>query len=101
MTSGRTSADAGERSDSPNSFVAVTWKWYFVLLVSPVSVQLFAGQACWKPPSPYTVYLVMGEPRSAGAVQFSRAVWSPTLCACGVAGARGLSLTVSRTLAVA
>ena len=43
----------------------------------------------------------MGAPRSAGADQFSSAVWSPTLCACGVVGASGLSLTVSRIRAVA
>src|SRR5215207_9932150 len=96
LTSGRTSAEAGDRSDSPNSLVAVTWKWYVVLLTSPLRVQVLAGQSCWNPASPYTVYLVMGEPRSAGAVQFSNAVRSPTLWACGVAGACGLSLTVSR-----
>ncbi len=43
----------------------------------------------------------MADPRSAGAVQFSRAVLSPTLAACGVVGASGLSLTVSRIRAVA
>src|SRR6478609_2216854 len=101
FTSGRTSAEAGERSDSPNSFVAVTWKWYVVLLVRPLSVQVLAGQSWRNPPSPYTVYVVIGEPRSAGAVQFSSAVRSPTLCACGVVGASGLSFTVSLMRAVA
>ena len=46
LTSGRTSADAGDRSDSPRAFVAVTWKWYLVLLASPVRVQELAGQSC-------------------------------------------------------
>ncbi|MFP5019066.1 hypothetical protein ACKLTP_19240, partial [Paenarthrobacter ureafaciens] len=36
LTSGRTSADTGERSDSLLAFVAVTAKWYFTLLVRPV-----------------------------------------------------------------
>ncbi|MDI2020616.1 hypothetical protein PJL18_01125 [Paenarthrobacter nicotinovorans] len=52
FTSGRTSAETGERSDSLMAFVAVTAKWYFTLLVRPVKVHVLAGQSCLKPFSP-------------------------------------------------
>src|SRR4051812_45146357 len=78
------------------ALVAATVNWYPVLLVSPVTFAVVtlptvSGVPTTAPVAALnvrTVYPVIGEPPSAGAVQFTVAVVSPAV-AVGAAGATG------------
>src|SRR3954451_1499158 len=90
---GVTAALAGENPLVPTALIAATWKVYAVPLVSPVTFRLVpvAGRsapACVAPENTRTVYPVIGEPPSAGAVQVTVADALPPV-AVGAAGATG------------